>query len=120
MEPAELHGRVRDGINVGDVDALVDLYEADAVLMGEDGAAAVGAEAIRAAYEQIVAFGGSIELATRYVLEHGDLAMLSNQYTFAMPGYSATWITAEVARRQHDGSWKYVIDNPYAASPASD
>ena len=44
---------------------------------------------------------------------------MSNQYTFSMPGYSASWITAEVARRQPDGSWKYVLDNPYAAPTPS-
>ncbi len=41
--------------------------------------------------------------------------MLSNEYTFSMPGYETTWITAEIARRQPDGDWKYVVDNPYAA-----
>ena len=39
--------------------------------------------------------------------------------TFSMPGYSASWITAEVARRQPDGSWKFVLDNPYAAPAPS-
>ena len=36
MHPAELH-KVRDGINAGDVDALVDLYEPGAVLMADGG-----------------------------------------------------------------------------------
>ena len=54
-------------------------------------------------------------LETRYAVERGELALMSNQYTFSMPGYSASWISAEVARRQPDGSWKYVVDNPYAA-----
>jgi ketosteroid isomerase-like protein len=111
---------VRDGINAGDVDALVDLYEPDAVLLGEDGSAAAGTAQIRTAYESLVAYGGTISLQTRYAVESGDLAMLSNQYTFSMPGFSVSWITAEVARRQPDGSWRYVIDNPYAAPVAPD
>ena len=115
MHPAELHDKVRDGINAGDVDTLVDLYEPGAVLMAEDGAPAVGLDAIRAAYEATVAFGGTLTLETRYTVECGDLALLSNQYTFSMSGYSVSWITAEVARRQEGGAWKYVVDNPYAA-----
>ncbi len=115
MQPAELHERIRDGVNAADVDALVNCYEPDAVFMAEDGAQAVGLDEIRAAYEAIVSFGGTLTLETRYAVERGELALMSNQYTFSMPGYSASWITAEVARRQPDGSWKYVLDNPYAA-----
>jgi ketosteroid isomerase-like protein len=100
MQSADLHNRIRDGINTGDVDALVDCYEPGAVLLAEDGAQAVGLEAIRAAYEAIVSFGGTLTLQTRYAVESGDLAMLSNQYTFSIPGYAASWITAETARRQ--------------------
>lgn len=119
MQPAELHDRVRDGINTADVDALVALYEPEAVLMAEEGPPAIGSDAIRAAYESLAAYGGTITLDTRYVIERGELAMLSNQYTFSMPGYSTTWITSEVARRQTDGTWKYVLDNPYAVSVAT-
>ena len=119
MQPAELHKRIRDGVNAADVDALVNCYEPDAVFMAEDGAHAVGLDEIRAAYEAIVSFGGTLTLETRYAVERGELALMSNQYTFLMPGYSASWITAEVARRQPDGSWKYVLDNPYAAPAPS-
>jgi ketosteroid isomerase-like protein len=114
-QPSHLHDRVRDGVNAGDVDSLVALYERDAVLMAEDGSRVVGIEAIRSAYELTLSFGGTLTLTTRYVVETGDVALLSNQYTFSLPGYTATWITSEVARRQPDGTWKYVIDNPYAA-----
>ena len=114
-QPADLHGRVRALLNTGDVDGLVELYEDDAVLLAEDGSRAVGLDEIRAVYDVIVSFVGTLTLDTRSVVEHGDLALLSNQYTFSMPGYETTWITAELARRQPDGTWKYVIDNPYAA-----
>jgi ketosteroid isomerase-like protein len=97
---------------------LVALYEPNAVLIAEDGSQAVGLDAIRAAYEATVSFGGTLTLQTRYAVECGELALLSNEYTFSMPGYEATWITAELARRQPDGGWKYLIDNPYAAPAA--
>jgi hypothetical protein len=58
-------------------------------------------------------------VTTRYVIEAGDLAILSNEWTFIAGDESMSWITAEVAQRQPDGGWLYVIDNPYA-SPAAD
>ena len=55
-------------------------------------------------------------MTTRYSVEQGDIALLSNVWKFELDGSeAATAITAEVARRQPDGSWRYVIDNPYAA-----
>ena len=115
MSPAELHDRVRDGLNSGDLEGLVGLYEPDAVLMTEEGPPMVGTAAIREGYATVLSFGGSITLATRHAVECGELALLSNEYTFTAPGYEASWTTSEVARRQPDGSWRYVIDNPYAA-----
>ena len=116
--PTQLHDAVRDGINSGSVDALVGLYEPDAVLGAEDGSAVTGEAAIRDAYATLVSYGGSITLTTRYCHENGDLALMSNQYTFSMPGFETSWITSELARRQPDGSWRYVVDNPYAAAVA--
>ncbi len=53
-------------------------------------------------------------MTTRYAVEQGDIALLSNAWTFEMDGAPvASSVTAEVARRQPDGSWRYIIDNPY-------
>lgn len=114
MDPADLHRRVEAGINSGDIDALVSLYELDGVLLGEDGAAAVGHDAIRAAWS-MVAGAGTIQMTTQYAIEVGDLALLSNTWTFDADGFHDSATTAEVARRQSDGSWLYVIDNPYSS-----
>jgi uncharacterized protein (TIGR02246 family) len=114
MNPAELHQRVEAAFNAGDVDALIDLYEPDARMLGEDGAVACGVDAIRAVWAGFTALGGHISLTTRYAVEADDLALLSNAWTFEMDGSPvASSVTAEVARRQEDGSWRYIIDNPY-------
>ena len=55
-------------------------------------------------------------MATRFVSEADGVALLSNAWTFEMDGaLVASSVTAEVARRHGDGSWRYLIDNPYAA-----
>jgi ketosteroid isomerase-like protein len=84
MPAADLHSAVEAGLNAGDLDALVALYEPDAQLLGEDGAAAVGHDAIREAYTGLVAFGGRLSVTTRYAVEQGDIALLSNQWTFEL------------------------------------
>jgi len=116
MGAEDLHRAVEKAVNDGDVDALVALYEPDACLLGPAGEQSVGLDAIRATWEEMLAFGGSVAMTTRSVVEAGDLAYLSNHWELTIDGAvvgAAT--TGEVARQQADGSWKYVIDNPYAA-----
>ena len=114
MDPAELHRSVEDGINAGDIAALVSLYEPNAVLLGEEGAEAIGPDAIREAWSMVAGLG-KIQVTTRDAIELGDLALLSNTWTFDAEGFHDSAITAEVARRQPDGTWLYVIDNPYSS-----
>ena len=104
---------VQTAFNSGDVEALVALYEPDAWLFGPEGAVQ-GHDAIRQVWTGFIAMGGQIQMTTRYVVEHGDIAMLSNQWTSSIEGAPISATTAEVARRQRDGSWRYVIDNPDA------
>jgi len=51
--PAEIHALVQHAFNNGDVEALVALYEPDAVLV-VDGQDVIGQENIRKAYQGLV------------------------------------------------------------------
>ena len=83
------------------------------------GCVAVGVDAIREVWAGFIALGGQIGMTTRYAVEADEVALLSNSWTFTMDGAEvAGSITSEVARRQPDGTWRYVIDNPYGV-PAS-
>ena len=87
-----------------DVEGLVALYEPDAVLAFPSGQLAVGAEAIRKVYTDLLArrprFAGEIRPAIR----KGDIAITST--------VRAGNATVEVARRQPDGTWLWLIDQP--------
>ena len=114
MEPGERHVRVETAFNEGDVEALVGLYEPEARMVRDDGSVAHGLDAIREVWEAGVALGGRISMTTHYVVDAGDIALLSNEWTIEAEGLSFSSVTAEVARRQADGSWLYLIDNPYS------
>lgn len=40
---------------------------------------------------------------------------MSNEWTLTVGDESMSGVTAEVAQRQPDGGWLYVIDHPYAS-----
>jgi hypothetical protein len=64
-----------------------------------------------------MALGGRMDITTRFVIDMGDIALLSDEWHFRADEVELSGITAEVAHhRQPDGRWLYVIDNPYAVA----
>jgi uncharacterized protein (TIGR02246 family) len=116
MDAADIHRLVENAFNAGDADALVALYEEDATMATPDGTFVKGRDAIREQWSGFVALGGNIQMATLYAVVVSDTALLSNDWHFAGAGMKLSSRTAEVARRQPDGTWKYVIDHPYAGA----
>jgi uncharacterized protein (TIGR02246 family) len=116
MVAEDIHSLVEDAFNAGDTDALVALYEEDAAMATPDGTFVNGRHAIREQRSGFVALGGNIQMTTHYAVIAGDTALLSNDWHFTGAGMELSSRTAEVARRQPDGTWKYVIDHPYAAA----
>jgi uncharacterized protein (TIGR02246 family) len=118
-EPEQIHGLFEAAFNAGDIDALMALYEPDAALVPQPGVTVAGSDAIREALRWFLDRGGQITLDTKLVLRVGDLAYLANRWSLAggtMPDGSPAQLgatTAEVARRQPDGTWLYVIDNAW-------
>jgi uncharacterized protein (TIGR02246 family) len=111
---ADIHVAVEEGVNNRDLDRLMSLYAEDARMVTMDGSIAEGLDAIREQWAGILAMEGSMTLQTRYAIEMGDLAVLSNTWTFRAGGEEMSATTAEVARREPDGSWLYIIDHPFA------
>ncbi len=54
-------------------------------------------------------------MRTRYVMEAGDLALLGSEWTLTAGDQTMSAVSTEVARRQPDGGWLYVLDRPFAS-----
>ena len=115
---SDIHPAVEAAVNDADVEGFVALYAPDAAMVLADGSTVTGREAIREVVSQLLAMNGRMTVTTRYIIETGDLAILSNTWTFTAGDESMSAITAEVAQRQPDGGWLYVVDHPYASLTA--
>jgi ketosteroid isomerase-like protein len=103
-DPQDLERLLVSRERAGDVDGMAALYEPQAVLDSGGGRLTQGREAIRAFFAELVAMGRKFELGDqRPAIIAGDLALTSTR----LPDGS---VTAEVARRQGDGTWLWVID----------
>ena len=110
-----IHPAVETGYNDQDLDGLMRLYAPNATMILLDGAAATGLDAIREQWSGLLELGGQLILRTRYAIEAGDLAILSNEWTLRVGDQTMSAMTAEVAARQPEGGWLYVIDHPFAS-----
>lgn len=103
FDPQDLERLLVSRQNTGDVDGMTALFEPDAVI-DYDGRLVRGHEAIRGLHAELVATGRKFTLGEqRPPLICGDLALTSTR----LPDGD---VTTEVARRQDDGSWLWVID----------
>jgi uncharacterized protein (TIGR02246 family) len=105
-------------LNARDLDGLMKLYEPEAALMPMPGSVVVGAAGVRAALAGFIAMKPVIKTSGRLVAQTGDLAMLANDWTLEVDGQDGkratmTGSAVEVARRQKDGRWLFVMDMPY-------
>jgi uncharacterized protein (TIGR02246 family) len=110
----DIHPAVEAGVNNQDLDGLMALYAPDASMVLPDGSTVTGTEAIREQWRGFLEMKGRMTLRSRYAIEAGDLAILSNEWTYTAGDQTMSAVTAEVARRQTEGGWLYVIDHPFA------
>ena len=103
-------------LSEGDVDGLRELYEPGAVFADYDGLAE-GWPAIARAHRAFLESGSRLTLGDPLVIERGDLALVQWTWTVTRDdGTELSGASAEVLRRQTDGSWRFVIDNSDGAA----
>ena len=106
------------GINSGDLESLLPLYERDAAFATEPGTLAHGEPGVREALTGFISMNGTLDLEVTRVLEVDDLALVIGVWSFDGTGPDGEPVrleaqNADVLRRQPDGSWRFVIDNPW-------
>src|SRR5687768_4105689 len=108
--PEQVLQAVVEGINTGDFETLMALYEPEAAFATQPGKLAPGPGGIRDALGGFVAMNGKLDLEVSRVLEVGDLALVVGKWSFTGTGAHGEPVelaarNADVLRRQADGSW---------------
>ena len=113
-----------EGFNGHNVDDVLGLYDNDAVIVVEPGSTVTGRDAIRALLTDFLAIGGEMQIETVDVLESAGTALLKSHWTIEGKGPDGSPVSiesrgTEVVRRTEDGSWRFVIDNPFDEQSAA-
>jgi ketosteroid isomerase-like protein len=118
MTPEEVLNSVIDGINAGDLDSLMTLYEPLACFASQPGQLAKSPDGIRESLRGFIDMNGKLDLKVKRVLKATDLALVTSEWSFRGTGSDGkdvdiTSKSADVLRQQPDGTWRFVIDNPW-------
>jgi ketosteroid isomerase-like protein len=116
--PEQVLDAIVAGINSGDLESLLPLYETGAAFAARPGHLAHGAKGIGEALTGFIDMNGELDLEVTRVLEVDDLALVIGVWSFNGTGpdgepVQLTARNADVLRRQPDGTWRFVIDNPW-------
>ncbi|WP_119270763.1 YybH family protein [Taklimakanibacter deserti] len=110
--------RNNSAVAARDIEGILATYEPDAVVVGQPGKPAMGTPALREAFKQFLALDPKLDVARHEVIQAGDIALHS--YTWKMSGkvpggapIEQSGLSVVVLRKQPDGRWLMVIDNPF-------
>lgn len=123
-QPAELYDRFALALNNGDLEGIMALFDEEGQTVPFPGQPPVtGLPAIRAVMQQCLALRPQIRYESVNVLQADEVALLNTEWrlTVRLPdSYPQEQIGKgiQVARRQPDGSWRLLIDNPWAGHGA--
>ena len=122
--PEELVHAFLRAFNEGDIDALVALYEPQAILVAQSGQVAEGHAALREGFNAFLALKPTLTLEKYTLIPTGDITLFVDKWTLKGTGPDGQPVHMEgtatdVFRQQADGRWLFVIDNPWGAGVLS-
>ncbi len=115
--PQELMSRFGQYVAARDLEALLALYEPAAVFAPRPEVVHTGRLAIGGALAELLALSPVMETNVREVHQAGDIALVIVDWSLRATAPDGSLVTqsgksADVLRRQTDGSWRVLIDHP--------
>lgn len=104
--------------NNNDIEAVVSLYEDEAIVVTEPGITARGRAELRNFFERAMSSGASARQLKTHVLEADGVALFLSRWILEYKESSGEissreFVATTVFREQPGGGWKALIDNPF-------
>jgi ketosteroid isomerase-like protein len=95
----------------GDLDALLSVYDPEAVFLNRSCEVKKG-EALRQELAPFAAVQATFDFNIKQVIQSGDIALMHTEWKVSSPEPMSVY-AIEVARRQPDGTWRWLIGDPF-------
>ncbi|MGC4096415.1 MAG: nuclear transport factor 2 family protein [Nitrospira sp.] len=110
--PEDICSLFQHSVALGELDAVLDLYDPEIVFLNQAGRAVMGREGLRKELSPLVAMKARFDFTIKQVVTAGDIALMHTLWTVSGPLPMKTY-AIEVARRQSDGTWRWLIGDPF-------
>ena len=115
--PEQAVNMLDEAFNRGDLEAVLGFYESNAVVMRAPGSLARGPVELREFFTRVMSAGTSARQIKTSVTEADGVALFLSRWTLNSPDAEDTassreFVATTVLRRQADGTWRVLIDNP--------
>ena len=110
--PEEICQLFRRYMATGDVESLLDLYDPEAVFLNQFGEVLKGPNGLREALAPLATSHASFDYRIRQIIQTDNIALMHTDWQVTLLQQHSTH-AIEVARRQPDGSWRWLIGDPF-------
>ena len=112
----EVHARLADAFNTGDVNTVLSMYEETAILVPEPGKPVSGRAKLEEAVKGILAIKGKMEIKTVYCLQAGNVAVGRSEWSITDNGeVKISAKGSELMKQKSDGTWTIAVDHAFGA-----
>jgi ketosteroid isomerase-like protein len=110
--PEDICRLFRQYMAAGDLDLVLSVYDPEAVLLNRLGEAKKGRQGLRQELAPFAAMKASFDFSIKQVIQSGDIALMHTEWQVSSPQPMSVY-AIEVARRQLDGTWRWLIGDPF-------
>jgi ketosteroid isomerase-like protein len=116
--PIDAIDQLIEARNRGDIETAIRLYESSATIVARPDVIMSGTDAVRSSLARFASLRPTFESTAHKIVEAGDLAFYCSQWSLRGTDPAGNPVqlggrTADVLRRQPDGNWLIVLDNPW-------
>jgi len=99
----------------GDLEALRELYDPEVVFINESGELRKRWDGLKHELAPFAQAHASFEFTIKQIVQSGDIALLHTEWKISAPQPMSVY-AIEVARRQPDGTWRWLIGDPFTVN----
>jgi ketosteroid isomerase-like protein len=96
----------------GDIDSVLSVYDPEAVFLNQSGEVKKGEAGLRQELADFAASKAVFNFDIKQVIQSGDIALMHTEWKVSSPQQMSVY-AIEVARRQPDGTWRWLIGDPF-------
>ena len=116
--PEEICRLFKQFMAEGNIDSVLSLYDPEVVFLNQSGEVKEGWEGLRQELAPFAAAKARFDFSIKQVIRSGDIALMHTAWKISSPEQMSVY-AIEVARQQPDGTWRWLIGDPFTVNRES-